>query len=87
MSNQPYIVIAADTPITGKCDSDWKVGLPCPNAAEWIVKCLGNPGFSLMCGPHKEGFQEDDPYAEVEYLPYDATLALQLQEAAVAAGL
>ena len=59
-----------ETPVdTFRCWAQWREGLPCPNAATWVVQNTTNKGYSLMCDVHKEGFAHDYPHAMVQYLP------------------
>jgi len=53
---------------TQRCLCYWLDGLRCPNAATWRVENLTNQGYSLMCTPHKEGFQHSHPGALVGYI-------------------
>ena len=61
-------VMPLDTPHTGLCESLWRADLPCPNAAEFIIRNKSNDGYAVMCGPHKEGFfsqyRGDDVFVE-----------------------
>lgn len=67
-------------PIASSCDSLWGRN-QCPNPAEWIVRVTDCPEtlFVIMCGPHKEGYQDDYPDAAVEYIPYSLEVASDLQ--------
>lgn len=83
------VLLAGGTEITDLCESAWRPGLECPNQAEFILRCLDNAGFAIMCGPHKDGFLDGrmPEQAGVEVLDYSHDLALNLQRDAVKAGL
>jgi hypothetical protein len=50
-----------------RCMALWRESLPCPNHATWRVQNRTNPGYSVMCDVHKEGFATDYPFAMVQY--------------------
>jgi hypothetical protein len=69
------IIPEAELPPDGQCWCWWRGDVPCPNRATWRVENLTNDGYSLMCGPHQEGFAAQFPTAAVRYiaLAEDAT--------------
>ena len=64
-------VMSIDTPHNGLCESLWRRDLPCPNAAEFIIRNKSNPGYAVMCGVHKDGFLSQYKGDDVTVEPYN----------------
>lgn len=47
----------------GICECYWRNNR-CLNKAEYIIKCLSNNGFSIMCEVHKDQYIERDIYTD-----------------------
>jgi len=62
------VIPEAELPPDDVCWCEWRLGVPCPNRAEWRVQNTTNDGYSLMCDPHMEGFAAQFPTAAVRYV-------------------
>lgn len=60
------------------CETSWG-NLKCPNAPAFLIITISNPGFAIMCEPHKEGFDRFQRGHDYRVEPYTLNRAKELQ--------
>lgn len=48
----------------GRCFAQWREGVPCPNAWEFVIENIMAAGYMKCCGLHEDGYRRFNPLGE-----------------------